>query len=72
MRKAFRKTISQNVDIQAYMVLRLIRNGLDDLDPMTGIAFPDEAGNVVPDGNEKSGCVCCPGRPVWKKDVSSI
>ena len=54
------------------MVLRLIRNGLDDLDPMTGIAFPDEAGNVVPDGNEKSGCVCCPGRPVWKKDASSI
>lgn len=46
----FAGTISQNADIQAYMTLHLIRNGLDGVDPETGIAFPDEAGNVVPDG----------------------
>ncbi len=46
----FAGTISQNADIQAYMILHLIRNGLDGADPMTGIAFPDEAGNVVPEG----------------------
>ena len=46
----FAGTISQNADIQAYMILQLIRNGLDDADPMTGIAFPDAAGNVVPEG----------------------
>lgn len=48
--EGFGGTISQNGDIQAYMILHLMRNGLDNADPMTGIAFPDEAGNVVPEG----------------------
>ena len=50
IQEGFAGTISQNADIQAYMILHLLRNGLDDADPMTGIAFPDEAGNVVPEG----------------------
>ena len=45
--EGFAGTVSQNVDVQAYMILHLVRNGLDNADPMTGIAIPDEAGNVL-------------------------
>ncbi len=45
--EGFGGTINQNADLQIYLVLHLLRNGLDDADPMTGITFPDEAGNLI-------------------------
>ena len=43
----FGGTISQNADVQAYLTLRTMRNALDGVDIMTGIAVPDDAGNVL-------------------------
>ena len=40
-------TISQHADVQAYLTLRILRNALDGVDINTGIATPDEAGNVL-------------------------
>ena len=40
-------TISQHADVQAYLTLRVLRNALDGVDINTGIATPDEAGNVL-------------------------
>ena len=42
-------TISQHADVQAYLTLRVLRNGLDGVDIDTGIGTPDEAGNVLSD-----------------------
>ena len=42
-------TISQHVDVQAYLTLRVIRNALDGVDIDTGIGTADEAGNVLSD-----------------------
>ncbi|MDD7385098.1 MAG: substrate-binding domain-containing protein [Actinomycetaceae bacterium] len=42
-------TISQHADVQAYLTLRVLRNALDGVDVMTGIAKADEAGNVLTD-----------------------
>ena len=43
-------TISQHADVQAYLTLRVLRNGLDGVDIDTGIGTADEAGNVLSDG----------------------
>lgn len=40
-------TISQHADVQAYLTLRVLRNALDGVDVMTGIATADDAGNVL-------------------------
>lgn len=40
-------TISQHADVQAYLTLRLLRNGLDGVDIDTGVGTADEAGNVL-------------------------
>lgn len=45
--EGFAGTINQNADVQVYLVLHLLRNGLYDADPMTGITVPDEGGNVL-------------------------
>ncbi|MBR3099216.1 MAG: substrate-binding domain-containing protein [Clostridia bacterium] len=45
----FGGTISQNADVQAYLTLRTLRNALDGVDIMTGIATPDAAGNCLND-----------------------
>lgn len=42
-------TISQHADVQAYLTLRVLRNGLDGVDIDTGIGTADEAGNVLSD-----------------------
>ncbi len=42
-------TITQNADVQAYLTLRTLRNALDGVDIMTGIATPDAAGNTLND-----------------------
>jgi len=47
--EGFGGTISQNADVQAYLTLRTLRNALDGVDIMTGIATPDAAGNALND-----------------------
>ena len=42
-------TISQHADVQAYLTLRVLRNGLDGVDIDTGIGTADEAGTVLSD-----------------------
>ena len=49
----FGGTISQHADVQAYLTLRVMRNILDGVDIMTGIATPDDAGNVLTDTDYK-------------------
>lgn len=49
----FGGTISQHADVQAYLTLRVMRNILDGVDIMTGIATPDDAGNVLTDADYK-------------------
>lgn len=49
----FGGTISQHADVQAYLTLRVMRNILDGVDIMTGIAIPDDAGNVLTDTDYK-------------------
>ena len=49
----FGGTISQHADVQAYLTLRVMRNILDGVDIMTGIAIPDDAGNVLSDTDYK-------------------
>ena len=46
-------TISQHADVQAYLTLRVLRNALDGVDVMTGIATADDAGNVLTDADYK-------------------
>lgn len=45
-------TISQHADVQAYLTLRVLRNGLDGVDVMTGISTADAAGNVLVEGED--------------------
>lgn len=45
-------TISQHADVQAYLTLRVLRNALDGVDVMTGIATADDAGNVLEEGKD--------------------
>lgn len=40
-------TISQHADVQAYLTLRVLRNGLDNVDIDSGIGTADDAGNVL-------------------------
>ena len=47
--KSYGGTISQAPDIQAYLTLRLLRNGLDGVDIETGISKEDDAGNKLED-----------------------
>ncbi len=47
MLDGFCGSISQRADVQAYLTLRVIRNGLDNVDVNTGIGIPDDAGNVL-------------------------
>ncbi len=45
-------TISQHADVQAYLTLRVLRNALDGVDVMTGIAKADDQGNVLEEGKD--------------------
>ncbi|MBO4456295.1 MAG: substrate-binding domain-containing protein [Butyrivibrio sp.] len=40
-------SISQRADVQAYLTLRVLRNGIDGVDVNTGISTQDEVGNVL-------------------------
>lgn len=47
MLDGFCGSISQRADVQTYLILRVLRNGLDGVDVNTGISIPDDAGNML-------------------------
>ena len=51
IKDGFCGSISQRAEVQAYLILRLIRNCLDGVDINTGISVIDDAGNVLHDAD---------------------
>lgn len=49
IKDGFKGSISQRANIQTYLTLRILRNGIDGVDVNTGIGVMDDAGNVLSD-----------------------